>query len=114
MSISIRIPTPLRAYVGGAREVSIEAGKAGEVLAMLAAKYPDIKKHLYTEDGTLRSFVNVYLGDEDITEWTATTDPRSRCRLRLGGRSIRRVSLRGADRTRFCPRASETCAGNGG
>ena len=66
MSISIRIPTPLRAYVGGAREVSTEAGKAGVVLAALAAKYPDIKKHLYNDDGKLRSFVNVYLGDEDI------------------------------------------------
>ncbi len=66
MSISIRIPTPLRAYVGGAREVSAEAGKAGDVLAKLASQYPDIKKHLYNEEGKLRSFVNVYLGDEDI------------------------------------------------
>jgi adenylyltransferase/sulfurtransferase len=66
MSIKIRIPTPLRGYVGGAKEVAGQAGSVGDVLSVLITQHPDLKKHLYTEQGQLRSFVNVYLGDEDV------------------------------------------------
>jgi adenylyltransferase/sulfurtransferase len=66
MSIHIRIPTPLRAYVGGAKEVSGEAGAVSAVLASLVAAHPDLKKHLFNDEGKVRSFVNVYLGDEDV------------------------------------------------
>jgi adenylyltransferase/sulfurtransferase len=66
MSIQIRIPTPLRAYVGGAKEVSTNAGSVSHALAALVAAHPDLKKHLFTDDGKVRSFVNVYLGDEDV------------------------------------------------
>jgi adenylyltransferase/sulfurtransferase len=66
MSINIRIPTPLRAYVGGAKEVSGEAGSVADALTALVAVHPDLKKHLFTDDGKVRSFVNVYLGDEDV------------------------------------------------
>ena len=66
MSIQIRIPTPLRAYVGGAKEVSGEAGTVSDALAGLVSAHPDLKKHLFTDDGKVRSFVNVYLGDEDV------------------------------------------------
>ncbi len=66
MSINIRIPTPLRAYVGGAREVSGKAGAVNAVLAALVDAHPDLGKHIFNEEGKVRSFVNVYLGDEDV------------------------------------------------
>ena len=62
----VKIPTPLRQYTNGSSEVEVGGGTAGETLGNLAAEYPDLKQHLYTSDGKLRSFVNVYKGDEDI------------------------------------------------
>ncbi len=66
MSITIRIPTPLRPYVGGNKQVSAEPGTVEGVLSVLVTTYPDLQRHLFTEQGKLRSFVNVYLGDEDV------------------------------------------------
>lgn len=67
MSINIAIPTPLRQFTGNSSEVEVEgASTAGEALENLTAKYADLRKHLYNEHDKLRSFVNVYLGDEDI------------------------------------------------
>ena len=62
----VKIPTPLRQYTGGDAEVKVGGETAGETLGNLATEYPDLKQHLYTGDGKLRSFVNVYKGDEDI------------------------------------------------
>ena len=62
----IKIPTPLRQYTGGDSEVEVGGETAGETLEKLASEYPDLRQHLYTGDGKLRSFVNVYKGDEDI------------------------------------------------
>jgi adenylyltransferase/sulfurtransferase len=62
----VRIPTPLRQYTGGSSEVQVSGDTAGETLGNLAEEYPDLRQHLYTGDGRLRSFVNVYKGDEDI------------------------------------------------
>ncbi len=75
MSISIRIPTPLRPYVGGAKAVDAEAGTVTQVLNALSAKHPELQKHLYNEQGKLRSFVNVYLGDEDVRYLQGTDTP---------------------------------------
>jgi adenylyltransferase/sulfurtransferase len=66
MSITIRIPTPLRPYVGGARTVDADAGTVSQVLEALTYNHTELRKHLYNEQGKLRSFVNVYLGDEDV------------------------------------------------
>jgi molybdopterin converting factor small subunit len=62
----VKIPTPLRQYTGGSSEVEVGGATAGEALGNLAQEYPELKQHLYTGDGKLRSFVNVYKGDEDI------------------------------------------------
>ncbi len=62
----VKIPTPLRQFTGGDAEVDVGGETAGETLGNLATEYPDLKQHLYTGDGKLRSFVNVYKGDEDI------------------------------------------------
>jgi len=63
---NVKIPTPLIQYTGGKREVEVGGATAGEAIGNLAQEYPDLRQHLYTGDGKLRSFVNVYKGDEDI------------------------------------------------
>jgi molybdopterin converting factor small subunit len=62
----VKIPTPLRQYTGGSSEVEVGGQTAGDALGNLSEEYPDLRQHLYTGDGKLRSFVNVYKGDEDI------------------------------------------------
>ena len=62
----VKIPTPLRQYTDGNQDVDVGGTTAGEAIGNLASEYPDLRQHLYTGDGKLRSFVNVYKGDEDI------------------------------------------------
>ena len=66
MSISVRIPTILRSYTGGAPEVSAEPGTLREVISRLDAAYPGISGRLLDESGELRGFVNIYVGEEDV------------------------------------------------
>ena len=66
MPVKVMIPTPLRAYAGKNESVEIPATTVGEALKGLTDKSADLKKHLYSDDGRLRSFVNVYVNDEDI------------------------------------------------
>jgi adenylyltransferase/sulfurtransferase len=60
------IPTPLRQYAGKQDSVELEAKTVGEALAGLTSQYSELRRHLYNEDGKIRSFVNIYLNDEDI------------------------------------------------
>lgn len=62
----ILIPTPLRQYADKNDSVEVTGATVGEVLGGLTTRYADLKKHLYNDAGQLRSFVNVYLNDEDI------------------------------------------------
>ncbi len=64
--MKILIPTPLRQYADKHDAVDINANTVGEALGNLTSRHPELRKHLYTEDGRLRAFVNVYLNDEDI------------------------------------------------
>jgi sulfur-carrier protein len=66
MSVSVRIPTILRTYTGGAAEVTAEDGTLREVLAGLDAAYPGLTGRILDEGGKLRRFVNVYVGEEDV------------------------------------------------
>ena len=66
MGVKVIIPTPLRAYAGKQESVEVQGATVGEALAALTSKFGDLKKHLFTEEGRLRSFVNVYVNDEDI------------------------------------------------
>jgi MoaD family protein len=66
MAVKVIIPTPLRAYAGKQESVEVQAATVGEALSGLTSKFGDLKKHLFTEEGKLRSFVNVYVNDEDI------------------------------------------------
>ena len=46
--------------------MDVQGSTVGEAMTALVARHPDLKKHLYTEDGKLRAFVNLYVNDEDI------------------------------------------------
>jgi adenylyltransferase/sulfurtransferase len=62
----ILIPTALRQFTEQSDSVDVTGGTVGEALGELTARYPNIKKNLYNDQGKLRSFVNVYVNDEDI------------------------------------------------
>ena len=62
----ILIPTPLRPFTDKQDSVDVTGATVGELLADLTQKHAGLKAHLYNEQGTLRSFVNVYVNDEDI------------------------------------------------
>ena len=66
MAVKVVIPTPLRAYAGKQASVDVQADTVADALSRLTAQYGELKKHLFADDGKLRSFVNVYVNDEDF------------------------------------------------
>lgn len=62
---SIKIPTPLRVYTGSQAQVMVKGATIGEALDDLTGQYPELRPHMYNGD-SLRSFVNVFIGEEDI------------------------------------------------
>ena len=66
MTVTVMIPTPLRQYAAKHDQVDVAAKTVGEALGSLVAQHDELRRHLYQEDGRLRSFVNVYLNDDDI------------------------------------------------
>ncbi len=62
----IIIPTPLRQFAGGNDSVDVEASNVGEAIEKLVEAHPEIEKNLFNSEGKLRSFVNIYVSDEDI------------------------------------------------
>ena len=62
----IHIPTPLRQYAARQAAVDVGGSTISDALSSLVSQYPDLRRHLYTDDGKLRAFVNVYLNDEDV------------------------------------------------
>src|SRR5450432_1452522 len=62
----VLIPTPLRQFTGKQDSVTVPGATVGEVLSALTTQYPDLRKQIFNDEGKLRSFVNVYLNDEDI------------------------------------------------
>ena len=66
MATKILIPTPLRQYTDKEDVLELEGNTVGELLQNLTQRYSALKKHLYSEDGKLRSFVNVFVNEEDI------------------------------------------------
>ena len=77
MSVSVRIPTILRPYTGGASEVAAEGGTLAEVLDALEAAHPGLQARVLDDDGAIRRFVNVYVNDDDVrfAEGLATATP---------------------------------------
>ncbi|GAB2492675.1 MoaD/ThiS family protein [Streptosporangium sandarakinum] len=66
MSVSVRIPTILRTYTGGAAEVNAEGETLRDVLRKLDADFPGIGARILDDSGRIRRFVNVYVGEEDV------------------------------------------------
>src|SRR3954470_21172450 len=66
MATKILIPTPLRPYTDKQDAVDAAGATVGELLADLTTRHSGLKAHLYNDQGKLRSFVNIYLNDEDI------------------------------------------------
>lgn len=64
--MNIFIPTPLRTYADGKDAVEVNAATIAEALDGLTQAYPGLRKHLFTEEGKLRAFVNLYWNDEDV------------------------------------------------
>ena len=78
MSVTVRVPTILRSYTGGASEVSVDgAATLIELLDKLDANHPGIRTRVLDDDGKLRRFVNLYVGDDDVrfAEGLATATP---------------------------------------
>lgn len=66
MSVTVRIPSPLRRFTEGRARVSVEGGTVQEILTVLVSKFRELKPHLYDPDGRLRNFVNIYVQGRDI------------------------------------------------
>src|SRR5581483_3932073 len=71
----ILIPTPLRQFTGKQDSVTASGATVGEVLNALTTQFPDLRKQIFNDEGKLRSFVNVYLNDEDIRYLSKTDTP---------------------------------------
>ena len=63
---TIRIPPVLRPYVGGEKQLDAEGTSVGQILKSVADEYPDTQSQLFSADGQLNRYVNVYLNDEDV------------------------------------------------
>lgn len=62
----IHIPTPLRLYTGKQAAVDVNGRTVGSALSDLVSQHPELRRHLYTDDGKLRAFVNIYLNDRNV------------------------------------------------
>ena len=65
---TVIIPTPLRKFTNQTAKLNIEAGTVGEIIERITLDFPELKKHLLDPQGAVRSFVNIFAGDEDIRD----------------------------------------------
>jgi molybdopterin converting factor small subunit len=72
---TIRIPTPLRAYTNGQNEIAVEGQTVGEALENLVSLHPALRQHLFSSEGRLRAFVNLFLNDENIKDLNGVDTP---------------------------------------
>jgi sulfur-carrier protein len=63
---TIKVPPVLRQHTDGEAEVAVEGGSVGEALRALAERYPATRQQLFSDEGDLNRYVNVYLNDEDV------------------------------------------------
>ncbi|MFU8804634.1 MAG: ubiquitin-like small modifier protein 1 [Bradymonadaceae bacterium] len=66
MTVSIRIPTPLRKFTAGQESVQVEGSTVGEALENLTGTHPDLRTKIFGDDGKVRRFVNIFANEEDI------------------------------------------------
>jgi molybdopterin synthase sulfur carrier subunit len=72
--MKIHIPTPLRTYTGGKETVIVSGSTVTSALDHLTTDFPELKPNLFTAEGKLRSFVNLYLNEDDIRYLPAKED----------------------------------------
>ena len=72
---TLKIPTPLRSYTNGQAEVSVRGASIAEAMADLTQKFPTLKPHLYSHDGELRPFVNLFVGENNIKDLQGLETP---------------------------------------
>ena len=66
MAIEVRIPTPLRKFTDNQEKVSVEGSTVGQALESLTSAHPELKGRLFSDDGSVRRFVNIFANQEDI------------------------------------------------
>ncbi len=72
---TIRIPTPLRPYTDGQSDLSVPGETVGQVLENLLQQFPALRPHLYNEQGELRPFVNLFVGEDNIHDLQGMLTP---------------------------------------
>jgi molybdopterin synthase sulfur carrier subunit len=75
MAIKVQIPAPLRSRTGGADEVKVEAGDVAALVDALEARHPGLRDRLYDASGELRSYVRVFVNEEDVRFLEGTKTP---------------------------------------
>ena len=65
---TIIIPTPLRKFTNNTAKLEIKPGKISDSIAELTTNFPDLKRHLLDDKGQIRTFVNIFIGDQDIRD----------------------------------------------
>jgi molybdopterin converting factor small subunit len=71
----LRIPTPLRSYTNGQSEIAVQGVTVAEAMDDLMGQYPSLKPHLYNGTGTLRPFVNLFVGEDNIKDLKGLETP---------------------------------------
>jgi molybdopterin synthase sulfur carrier subunit len=66
MAVTVRVPTPLQKITGGKGEVSATGSNIKEIFADMEKNFPGLRERIYSEDGELRRFINIYVNEEDI------------------------------------------------
>ena len=74
---TVIIPTPLRKFTNQTDRLNIEAGTVGEIIDKITLDFPELKKHLLDQQGAIRSFVNIFSGDDDIRDLQKEKTPVS-------------------------------------
>ena len=72
---TLKIPTPLRSYTNGQAEVAVRGANVAQAMEHLIEKYPTLKPHLYSGDGNLRPFVNLFVGENNIKDLQGLETP---------------------------------------
>jgi molybdopterin converting factor small subunit len=71
----LKIPTPLRYYTNGQAEVAVQGQTVDQAMDSLVEQYPSLKPHLYSPEGKLRAFVNLFVGENNIKDLQGLETP---------------------------------------
>ena len=74
---TVIIPTPLRKFTNQTARLQVDAGTVGEIINKITLEFPELKKHLLDQQGDIRSFVNIFSGDDDIRDLQKEKTPVS-------------------------------------